>query len=134
MRLQDLPAQLLAHIGAILDPRSRLAYLMALENLLETKEADKGPRYWCFYCFQESWYESIVQEKAFVHKEHPFVDEFAVMRQRIRRKLVTKETVNANDGSQLQFLRKRYERRDYSNEDRELNQAFLYLGTVISID
>ena len=125
MRLQDLPRQIITQIGTILDPRARLMFLLALSEVYKVDDTETGPTYFCFFCFESAWFDSVV-------KEQTFEDEFALIRRRIRRKQVIEKVVNGKCGSHKRFLYKRYEHRDYSTEDRELNQTFLYLGTVSS--
>ena len=121
MRLQNLPVSLLSKICTLLDPKSRIFYLLALQNFYSESEETSNRRYYCYFCFFEQYYEAVVHEQVYEKEK----DEFNLYRKLVKYKKVTEKII---ERSRQRFLFKKYEKRDYTAEDPELNLIFNHLG------
>ena len=121
MKFQNLPASLLSKICTLLDPKSRIFYLLALQNFYSESEETSNRRYHCYFCFFEMYYEAVVHEQVYDKEK----DEFNLYRKLVKYKKIDEKTI---ERSRQRFLLKKFEKRDYSVEDPELNLIFNHLG------
>ena len=124
MKLQNLPEQVLGHIGSFLDPKSKINYYDAISSFKKPPTAKKNPKFYCFWCFLIHWYNNLVKwnvsdgRNSFAFKlRNEFIED-----ERIRR-------------SGYNWKIKKYRRRHYSEPSEEEKISLIYkkLGEVVNI-